>query len=171
MTALYEGMFLLDNRAVRTDWAQAKSAVTSALEKHGAKVLTARRWDERKLAYPIRRQRRATYLLAYFEHGGDGLPGLRRDLEIDERVLRYLILATEALPEGEEEKSRAELEAGFAPPPPPADDEAFVSQNEQAEAEEEVEPDSEGEGEGDEPESGGEDEAPKRGKRATEEVS
>lgn len=163
MTALYEGMFLLDNRAVRTDWAQAKSAVTHALEKHGAKVLTARRWDERKLAYPIRRQRRATYLLAYFEHEGDGLPGLRRDLEIDERVLRYLLLAVEAVPEGEEEKSRAELESGFTPPPPPADDEAFVSQNEQAEAEAEVEPE-----EGDDGEEA--DDEPRR-KREPEEVS
>jgi len=123
MTQLYEGMFLLDNQAVRADWAQAKAAVTDALAKHGGVVRSARRWDERRLAYPIRGRKRATYLLTYFEQEGAATQGLRRDLDIEERVLRYLILATQAIPEGELEKSQAELEAGFSVPPPPADDE------------------------------------------------
>lgn len=123
MTQLYEGMFLLDNQTVRTDWGQAKAAITDALAKHGATVRTARRWDERRLAYPIRGRKRATYLLTYFEQDGTRTEALRRDLEIDERVLRYLILSVDALPEGELEKSQAELEAGFSVPPPPTDDE------------------------------------------------
>lgn len=119
---LYEGMFLLDNQVVRADWNAAKAAVTGALAKHGAAVKTARRWDERRLAYPIKGRKRATYLLAYFEQGSDGAATLRRDLEIDERVLRYLITSVEELPEGELEKSQAELEAGFQIPPMPGDD-------------------------------------------------
>ena len=120
---LYEGMFLLDNQVVRADWGAAKAVVTGALAKYGAAVKTARRWDERRLAYPIKGRKRATYLLAYFEQQGTGVQGLRRDLEIDERVLRYLITSCEALPEGELEKSQAELEAGFQIPPMPGDDE------------------------------------------------
>lgn len=123
MTQIYEGMFLLDNQAVRTDWGHAKAAVTDALAKHGAKVLSARRWDERRLAYPIKGRQRGTYLLSYFELDGARAPGLRRDLDIEERVLRYLILSREALPEGEVELSQAELAEGFSVPPPPADDE------------------------------------------------
>ena len=123
MTQLYEGMFLLDNQAVRADWGQAKAAVTDALAKHGGTVRTARRWDERRLAYPIKGRKRATYLLTYFEQDGAQSQALRRDLEIDERVLRYLILSVEELPEGELEKSQAELESGFSVPPPPTDDE------------------------------------------------
>ena len=80
MATIYEGMFLLDNQVVRADWARAKAVITDALQKHGAKVLTARRWDERKLAYTIRGRRRATFLLTFFEHAGDGVNGMRRDL-------------------------------------------------------------------------------------------
>jgi small subunit ribosomal protein S6 len=123
MMKIYEGMFLLDNQAVRADWRAAKGTVTAALEKHGGQVVSARRWDERKLAYPIRGRRRGTYLLSYYNMDGEALDGLRRELEITESVLRYLILQAEAVPEGEIEKSNAELEQGFSVPPPPEDDE------------------------------------------------
>jgi ribosomal protein S6 len=144
---LYEGMFLLDNQVVRADWNAVKAAVTGTLAKHGAKVLTARRWDERRLAYPIRGRKRGTYLLAYFEQDAHGTQSVRRDLEIDERVLRYLIQAAAGgLPEGELEKSQAELEAGFTLPPTPGDDdvvEEAVEIDESAADEAEVAPEAE----------------------------
>ena len=139
MTQLYEGMFLLDNQAVRADWNAAKAVVTSLLSKHGGRVQTARRWDERKLAYPIRGHKRGTYLLVYFEQDGAGSQAVRRDLDIEERLLRYLILGVEALPAGELEASKAELEAGFSVPPPPPDDEP-VHEREEAPAEPEPAP-------------------------------
>jgi ribosomal protein S6 len=132
---LYEGMFLLDNQTVRADWGRAKGAVTETLAKHGAEVVSARRWDERKLAYPIEGKKRATYLLAYYQAPFDSISALRRDLELDERILRYLILRADGVPEGELEKSRAELEAGFAVPPPPADEEPAGRAHEEAPAE------------------------------------
>jgi ribosomal protein S6 len=122
LTRLYEGMFLLDNQVVREDWNKAKGIVTDTLAKHGAKVLSARRWDERKLAYPIDKKNRATFLLAYYEMGNQHIPELRRDLELNERVLRYLILQVEALPATEAELAAAEQAEGFAVPAPPPDD-------------------------------------------------
>ncbi len=123
MTQLYEGMFLLDNRAVRTDWRRSKAAVTDALAKHDARLISARRWDERRLSYTIRGNQRATYLLAFFEQGPEGSLAVRRDLDLEERVLRYLIQRVEEVPQGEVEHSQAELEAGFEIPLPPSDDE------------------------------------------------
>ena len=120
---LYEGMFLLDNQAVRADWNGAKSTVTGVLEKHGAKVHTARRWDERKLAFPVKHRKRGTYLLAYYDLETEGIDGLRRDLELSETVLRYLLLRTDEVPEAEVEKGKVELEDGYVPPAPPEDDE------------------------------------------------
>ena len=122
MGKLYEGMFLLDNQAVRADWGQAKAAVTELLAKHGAKVVTARRWDERKLAYKIKGRTRATYLLAYFEAGAGGVNELRRDLELDERMLRYLIVAAESVPADEIAKAAEETAEGFVVPPPPQEE-------------------------------------------------
>ena len=54
--SLYEGMFLIDNDTVRAGWASAKAVVTDLIAKHGGSVSSARRWDERRLAYPIRPQ-------------------------------------------------------------------------------------------------------------------
>ena len=122
MAKLYEGMFLLDNQVVRENWKNAKGLVTGTLEKHGAKVQSARRWDERKLAYPIGGKMRATYVLAYFEMDPAPIPAMRRDFELNEKVLRYLMLSVPALPEGELDKARAEDAADFVVPAPPPDD-------------------------------------------------
>lgn len=122
MNRLYEGMFLLDNQLVREDWKAAKSAVSDLLQKHGAKIRTLRRWDERRLAYPIKNQRRATYFLAYFDVDTGAIPALRRDLELSEKVLRNLLLSCEAVPEKEAELAQAEYAEGFSVPPPPPDD-------------------------------------------------
>ena len=62
-TRTYECMCLLDNREVRKGWQPLKETVVGMFKKHGAEMLSARRWDERRLAYPIRGQQRATYLL------------------------------------------------------------------------------------------------------------
>lgn len=122
MGKIYEGMFLLDNQRVREDWKQAKAVVTGTLEKHGCKVHTSRRWDERKLAYPIRSKQRATYLLTYYEAEPGLLPAMRRDFDLNENVLRYLNLSADGVPEQEIELSSAENADGFTIPEPPADD-------------------------------------------------
>ncbi|MEM7517197.1 MAG: 30S ribosomal protein S6 [Planctomycetota bacterium] len=122
MPRIYEGMFLLDNQVVRQDWQQAKSIVTGLLEKHGGTVHSARRWDERRLAYPIKKRNRATFLLAYAEIPNTGIESLRRDLEINEEVLRYLFTSVDEIPEGEKDLSSAEQSKDFVVPTPPADD-------------------------------------------------
>ena len=122
MTRLYEAMFLLDNQVVREDWSHAKGIVTDTLTKHGAKVLSARRWDERKLAYPIRKKHRATFLLTYYEMGNENIAAMRREFELNERVLRYLVLQVEKMPDNELELAGAEQAEGFEVPAPPPDD-------------------------------------------------
>ena len=126
MSQIYEGMFLLDNDLVREGWDSAKGAVTATLEKHGGEVLTARRWDERRLAYPISGRRRATYLLVHYTLPAEAIPAMRRDLDLSERVLRYLFLAVDAVPEEERELAAAEGAADFSVPPPPPDDQPDV---------------------------------------------
>ena len=115
-------MFLLDNQVVREDWKSAKTLVSETLQKHGAKLRTLRRWEERKLAYPIAGRKRATFFLGYFDIGVNELPALRRELDLSEKVLRHLILSCEAVPETEAELAAAELAEGFTIPAPPPDD-------------------------------------------------
>jgi small subunit ribosomal protein S6 len=114
-------MFLLDNQAVRAGWRQAKAAVTDVLAKHGARVATARRFDERRLAYTIKGKKRGTYLLAYYEIDPAGTDGLRHELDLSETVLRYIQIGAESVPETERALHQAELSDTFEVPPPPED--------------------------------------------------
>lgn len=122
MTRTYECMFLIDNDAVRAGWQDAKGTVTGLIEKHGGKPVTARRWAERRLAYPIRHKNRATYMLSYCELQPQTMNELRRDLDISEAVLRYLLLSVDEIPQEEHQLSAEENDSSFTVPEPPADD-------------------------------------------------
>lgn len=113
----YECMCLLDNREVKSGWQPLKDSVTGLFQKHGAEVISARRWDERRLAYPIKGQQRATYLLTYFKADTQQVSGIRRDLQFKEEVLRSLVLACAEVPQ-----AAFEPEAAFDVNAIPADD-------------------------------------------------
>ena len=89
----YEGMFLLDSGQAVKDWEATVAGVTSVLERYGAELLLNGKWDERKLAYSIKKQKRGTYYLAYFTAPTDAIAKIRADLTLREEVLRFLILA------------------------------------------------------------------------------
>jgi small subunit ribosomal protein S6 len=134
-------MCLLDNREVRKGWQPLKETVVGLFKKHGADMLSARRWDERRLAYPIKGQQRGTYMLAYFKADTQQVTGIRRDLQFNESVLRSLVFGCEEVPQ-----SAYEPEAEFdvnaipvddAPAPAPAAAESApleISGTEDAEA-------------------------------------
>lgn len=103
----YECMLLLDNREVRKGWQSLKDTVAAMFAKHGAETLSARRWDERRLAYPIQRHQRATYLLVYFASETPALQALRREIELNETVLRHVIRTCEEIPEAAYEPEAA----------------------------------------------------------------
>lgn len=138
MSRIYEIMYLLDNNAVRAGWKEAKAAATGLIEKHGGKVLSARRWEERKLAYAIKQRRRGTYLLTYAELAPEGVTPLRRELDLTENVLRYLILAAESVPSQELALTQAESSADFVVPLPPPEDVPDADEAVEDEAQESV---------------------------------
>ena len=126
MTHLYEGMFVLDNAVVRQGWKAAKAIVTDILTKHEANTITARRWDERRLAYPIKRRGRATFMICYFELPKDAGAALNRSLELNESVLRYLITRVEAVPATEADLAAREESDDFVVPAPPVEEAPVV---------------------------------------------
>lgn len=87
----YEGMFLLDNSRVKVDAAECVAVVSEMLKKHQGEVVRVERWDERKLAYEIRNQKRATYVLAHFKMPPDKPGELRHDVNLNEDFLRILV--------------------------------------------------------------------------------
>ena len=122
MTQTYETMVLLDNDVVRQDWKKAKAIVTDTVAKYGGSLESCRRWDERRLAYPMKRKNRATFYLAYHDMPGDMIPGFLRDLELNESVLRYLMVRVDEPPEEERKLAAEEDGAEYSVPEPPDDD-------------------------------------------------
>src|SRR3954464_2738758 len=55
-------------------------------------VLVSRLWEERRLAYAINGQRKGTYWLIYFRGPTSMLTALNREWEINEGILRHLVL-------------------------------------------------------------------------------
>ena len=52
----YEGMFLLPGSA---EVDASLTRVRGIIEKHGGSILTIKKWDERRLTYEIKKQKRA----------------------------------------------------------------------------------------------------------------
>ena len=85
-------MFLVDVNKWSNDPEGLTAELTGLLEKQGAEVLVARPWDERRLAYPIRGQRKAVYWMSYFRVEGSKIDEIERQSRLREVVLRHLIL-------------------------------------------------------------------------------
>lgn len=108
----YEAMILLDNREVKNGWETLKGKVDGILTKYGAKILVAKRWDERKLAYEIKKQKRATYYLAYLEADPESIDELSRSLKLTSPILRHIVLRCEEVPaEAYEPEKEFDLES------------------------------------------------------------
>jgi small subunit ribosomal protein S6 len=85
-------MFLLDPSKVSGDVAGAAKQVETLLTKNHAEVLASRQWDERRLAYPVKGQKKGLYYLTYFRSDGKNLVNIERDCALSEVILRYLTL-------------------------------------------------------------------------------
>ncbi len=103
---VYEGMFLLDP-ALSSDWPAAEAEINRVLDRAEAKVIGMKNWEERRLAYPIGRHKRGLYALTYFQAPPESIPGLERDVQLGERILRAMFLRREAMGEEDIQKSLA----------------------------------------------------------------
>ncbi|MCK4601150.1 MAG: 30S ribosomal protein S6 [Phycisphaerae bacterium] len=93
----YEGMFLLD--AGNSDFEAASEPVRNVLAKTDAEILAINPWDERRLCYEIRGKKRAIYVLTYFNADPARLAELEHNCQLDERILRLLVLRHDKLTE------------------------------------------------------------------------
>jgi small subunit ribosomal protein S6 len=119
---LYEVMFLIDSAEAAKDWDGIIDLVTKMLNKIDAQIVTLKKWDERPLAYSIKRCTRGTYILAYFKADGRRITELERDVLLSERVMRALILRIDHLTE--EDVLKKATESAKAPAPVAAEDTA-----------------------------------------------
>ncbi len=89
---VYEGMFSLDSNHYGRDPEGVAGQVAQMIERAGGSMLVSRLWEERRLAYPIKGQRRGTYWLTYFRLDSERLAEVQRQYQLSENVLRALVL-------------------------------------------------------------------------------
>ena len=95
----YEGMFLVDSTLANSNWDATEQAVQTILSRADAEVISMKKWDDRRLCYPVAKAVRGTYILTYFNADPSKITGIERDVQISEDVLRVLILKGDIIPQ------------------------------------------------------------------------
>jgi len=103
----YEGMFLL-SQAATADLGAAVEHVKSILDKVEADLIAMSRWDERRLAYEIKKQKRGLFLLTYFSCNSRHIAQLERECNLSEAILRAMIIRADHLTEEEMKNTDAQ---------------------------------------------------------------
>jgi small subunit ribosomal protein S6 len=85
-------MFILDSHRYARDAARVSRQVEELIESAGGTLMVSRLWEERRLAYPLKGQRKGAYWLTYFRMDGGKLASLNRQCQINDVILRHLVL-------------------------------------------------------------------------------
>ncbi len=89
---IYECMFILDTAKVAGDVGSVDKQLRGTMEKHGAEVLISRPWDERRLTYPVKNQKKGLYYMTYFSCEGKNVVKIEHDCSLNESILRMMVL-------------------------------------------------------------------------------
>jgi len=86
----YEAMFLLE--AGQSDFEAACEPIQAVLRRSGGELISSNLWDERRLAYEIKGQKRGMYVLTYFKLDPAKVVEMEHDCQLNEGILRVLII-------------------------------------------------------------------------------
>jgi small subunit ribosomal protein S6 len=105
-------MFIVDSAKAKEDYAKMEAECLGCLTRHGAEIVKATKWDDRKLTYEIRKIRRGTFILVHFNSAPDAIARMERQCALNENIIRVLILVDEDGVEVETFASREKPESG-----------------------------------------------------------
>jgi len=92
---LYESMFVVDNAKAKENLQEVMDGLKEMLARADGEVVNMGKWDERRLTFQIKRQRRGTYILCHWNGPQDAPPKLERSCRLSEWVLRVLTVVDE----------------------------------------------------------------------------
>ncbi len=92
----YEGLFLFPQTAA-SDLQSAVDHLKEILARAEVNIISLRKWDERRLAFEIKRNRRGLFFLVYFEAPPNAIAHIERDCNLSEQVLRTMVIRAEHL--------------------------------------------------------------------------
>jgi len=88
----YEILYILFPTLTEEERNATVSSVEELLKAVGANLLSTDKWGERKLAYPIEKKETGFYVLSTVEIEGTELVNVTRKLNINEQLMRYIIV-------------------------------------------------------------------------------
>ena len=89
---IYEVMYVIPSKFSDTEIDGITAKVGTLFAKHGAKVEKTDNLGKIKLAYPIKKERYGTYMLAFIDMEGEKLEKLDQDLRLSDEVLRHVMV-------------------------------------------------------------------------------
>lgn len=92
----YEGMFLLRQTAA-ADLGAAVEHIRELLTRAEGEIIAMKKWDERRLAYEIKKQKRGMYILVYVTLPTTSMANLERTLNLSDMILRWMLVRADHL--------------------------------------------------------------------------
>ncbi|MCL4159545.1 UNVERIFIED_CONTAM: hypothetical protein GTU68_025597 [Idotea baltica] len=85
-------MFIFNANAYARNPAGVSKAVEDLIGSVDGEVLASRLWNEQKLAYPIKGNRKGAYWLTYFRVDSEQMAKFNRGCQLNESILRHLAI-------------------------------------------------------------------------------
>lgn len=112
---LYETTIVLDSQQKAEDIQAIAAKTETFIKNNGGTIVKSEDWGKKRLAYEINRKQYGNYYHIQFE-GPATLPDLlEREFRLEEAVVRYLTVRTEAHTIVKEEKEKSSLPAEETP--------------------------------------------------------
>ncbi|MHC5023067.1 MAG: 30S ribosomal protein S6 [Planctomycetota bacterium] len=96
-TNIYEGLFLFPQSAAG-NLEGAVEHIRDLLGRADAEIISLDKWDERRLAFEIRGNKRGIYFLTYFRAPATSLSDLERSCNLSEQLLRSMVTRADHIP-------------------------------------------------------------------------
>lgn len=97
---LYETLFLIDSTKLAGEPDVVRGTLHASIEKVGGKIEVTRPWDDRKLTYPIQKQKKGSYHIIYYRLESRQQSELEREFKLNENLLRWMTIHIPAKWEG-----------------------------------------------------------------------
>ncbi|MBI5464815.1 MAG: 30S ribosomal protein S6 [Ignavibacteriales bacterium] len=92
---LYETAFIVNAALEDSQIEGVIEKVKDSISKNGGSVRDLAKWGRKRFAYPIKKKNNGFYVVAEYTGPGDLVAKLERHYQLDESILRYLIVAVD----------------------------------------------------------------------------
>ena len=106
--SLYEIVYVVRPDVATDQVKKIQTRLTDIIKKQDGKVAKTEDWGLRTLAYRIKKYPRAFYAMLVVDMPGAGLAELERQINLNEDIIRYMVVKIDAVEEGPSPMMRQE---------------------------------------------------------------